>query len=177
MFLTEFFGFFSLSALIMWGFLMAFFFNLFVYSLDVKRNTTLLLSSLIMVVSYSSSDYFLTWLSIYNITYLDWALYDFSTLIFLFVTYQSIKKTTPSFLYLICGLLVNMSLLLAMHIDVFIYNNQEYWLLWSIYTFGVNLIDLIMIVALIVDRDFLGLHKLKNIIVSLFKKSNLKHSH
>ncbi|GAA71602.1 hypothetical protein P20439_1678 [Pseudoalteromonas sp. BSi20439] len=92
MFLTEFFGFFSLSALVMWGFLMAFFFNVFVFSIGVKRNTTLLASSFILFISYSSSDYFLTWLSIYEITYLDWALYDLVTLIALAITYKLIKK-------------------------------------------------------------------------------------
>lgn len=75
MLLTEFFGFFSLSAFIMWGFLMAFFFNIFVYTLDVKRKTTLLLSSFIMMVSYTISDYFFTWLSIKVKIYLDWAIY------------------------------------------------------------------------------------------------------
>nr|WP_257025490.1 hypothetical protein [Pseudoalteromonas sp. MIP2626] len=176
MFITEFFGFFSLSALVMWGFLMAFFFNLFVYSLEVKRNTTLLLSSLIMVVSYSSSDYFLTWLSIYNITYLDWALYDFATLISLCLAYNFIKIATPSFLYLVCGLFINMVLLLIMHIDVFINKNDHPWFFWDIYTFGVTTIDFLMIISLIVDRDFLGLYKLKHKILSLFKKSKINYT-
>ncbi|WP_041454524.1 MULTISPECIES: hypothetical protein [Pseudoalteromonas] len=177
MFLTEFFGLFSLSAFIMWGFLMAFLFNIFVYSLSIKRDTTLLLSSFIMMTSYTVSDYFLTWLSIKITVYLDWALYDYTTLTALVVCYLIIKKTTPSFLYLILGLTINSFLFMFMYIDMYIYKNIEPWFLWDIYTFSVNLIDLIMIVALIVDRDFLGLHKLKNIIVSLFKKFNLKHSH
>ena len=59
MFLAEFFGYFSLSALVTWAFLMAFFFNLFVYSLGVKRETTLLFSSFIMMASYTATDYFL----------------------------------------------------------------------------------------------------------------------
>lgn len=170
MFLTEFFGFFSLSALVMWGFLMAFFFNLFVYSLGVKRNTTLLLSSFILFISYSSSDYFLTWLSIYKITYLDWALYDLATLIALAIAYKLIKKTTPSFFYLVFGLSINMNLLFFMYVDVFINNNNTPWFFWDIYTFGVTSIDFVMIVALIVDRDFLGIHKLKN---KIFGQSNI----
>jgi hypothetical protein len=56
MFLTELFGVFSLSALAVWGFLMAFFFNVFVYSLGIKQGTTLLLSSFIMAVSYIVGD-------------------------------------------------------------------------------------------------------------------------
>nr|WP_252730005.1 hypothetical protein [Pseudoalteromonas tetraodonis] len=162
MFITDFFGFFSLSALVMWGFLMAFFFNVFVFSLGTKRNTTLLVSSFILFISYSSSDYFLTWFSIYKITYLDWALYDLVTLIALAIIYKLIRKTTPSFLYLILGLTINMNLLFLMHVDVFINKNVHPWFFWDVYTFGVTCIDFIMIVALIVDRDFLGIHILKN---------------
>ncbi|MBE0359981.1 hypothetical protein [Pseudoalteromonas aliena] len=175
MFLTEFFGFFSLSALTMWGFLMAFFFNAFVYSLSVKRNTTLLLSSFVMMLSYTVSDYFFTWLSIKTTVLLDWAIYDLITIAILTVAFLIIKKSTPSFLYLIVGLTINSSLFLSMYIDMYIYKNQEPWFLWNIYTFSVNIIDLMMIVALITDRDFLGLHILKSKFVSLLKpKKNYK---
>lgn len=169
MFLTEFFGFFSLSAFANWGFLMAFFFNTFVYSLGIKRDTTLLLSSLIMMVSYSLSDYFFTWLSIENSLYLDWALYDYATITALFLAYAGFKRTTSSFLYIIVGLMTNSLLSLCMYLDMYVNNNREPWILWDIYTFSVNIIDFIMIVVLIVDRDFLGLHKLKSKALTFFK--------
>jgi heme O synthase-like polyprenyltransferase len=174
MFLTEFFGLFSLSAYMMWGFLMAFFFNVFIYSLNIKRNTTLLLSSFIMMVSYTTSDYFYTWLSIQNGFLLDWAFYDIGTIAVLLCTYFFIQKTTPSFLYLIMGLTINSLFFISMYIDLYIFNNQEPWIFWDIYTFSVNLIDLIMIVVLIVDRDFLGLHKLKRKLLSPFKNIKQK---
>lgn len=173
MFLTEFFGFFSLSALTMWGFLMAFFFNAFVYSLGVKRNTTLLLSSFVMMLSYTVSDYFFTWLSIKTTTLLDWAIYDLITIAVLTMAFLIIKKSTSSFLYLIVGLTINFSLFLSMYIDMYIYKNQEPWFLWNIYAFSVNIIDLMMIVALITDRDFLGLHILKSKLVSLLKPKKI----
>ena len=173
MFLAEFFGLFSLSALVTWGFLMAFFFNLFVYSLDVKRRTTLLLSSLVMVVSYSVTDYLFTWISYYNTTYFDWAIHDLITIICLIFVYKLSKTTTPSLLYLLIGLSINLMLALLMHLDIFINKNIEPWFLWDIYTFGVTFIDLVMIVALIVDKDFSGLHKLKNKIVSLFLRPKI----
>ena len=171
MFLTEFFGFFSLSAFSSWGFLMAFFFNVFVYTIDVKRNTTLLLSSFIMMASYATSDYFFTWLSIGTSVYLDWTIYDYVTILFLISVFFIQKKTTPSFIYLITGLIINSILSIAMHYDIYIEGNRVSWILWDVYTFGVNIIDLIMIVVLIVDRDFLGLHKLKN---KLFKGSSIQ---
>lgn len=181
MFLTELFGIFSLSAFSIWGLLMAFLFNLFVYFLDTKRHTTLLLSSFILLVSYSLSDYFFSWLNFEATTYLDWALQDYITIAFLGLLYFKIRKTTPSFLYLIIGLLVNSFLYLIMYYDIYIVGNREAWILWDIYSFGVNIVDLTMIVALIVDRDILGLNKLVSVIkrhykvpIRLFKGSSSK---
>lgn len=172
MFLFELFGLFSLSALVMWAFLMAFFFNIFVYSLGVKRNTTLLISSFIMMVSYSATDYLYTWISYYNTTYFDWAIHDAITIVSLIIAYSVVKRSSTSLLYLVTGLSINMILVLFMHLDVYIYGNQEPWILWDIYLYSVNVIDLTMVVALIVDRDFLGLHKLKNKTLSYFKSND-----
>ena len=171
MILTELFGLFSLSAFTMWGFLMTFFFNVFVYSLGVKRDTTLLLSSFIMMISYTVSDYFYTWLSIRESVYIEWAIYDIVTIAALMCIYKTINNTTPSFLYLIVGLSINSVLFLSMYLDMYIFKNQEPWLLWDVYTYTVNFTDLVMIVVLIIDRDFLGLHKLKSKLFSLFKSS------
>jgi hypothetical protein len=171
MFLTELFGFFSMSALITWGFLMAFFFNVFVYMLGHKRQTTLIFSSLCMLVSYSTSDYFFTWLSIYETTYLDWVIYDLVTIFALISCFLVIKKSSPSFIYLMAGLLLNMLLAFSMYLDVNVFKNQEQWFLWGAYSFIVFSSDLLMVVALIVDRDFLGLHKLKNKLCGLFKST------
>jgi len=76
-------------------------------------------------------------------------------------------------LYLISGLFINLLLTLCMHIDMFVYGNQDPWIFWDIYTIAVFVIDLLMVVALIVDRDFLGLHTLKNKLISLFKTTEL----
>lgn len=171
MFLTEFFGHFSLSAFTMWAFMMAFLFNVFVYYIGHKRNTTLLLSSLIMFVSYSSYEYFLDWLSIYTLTYFDLAIYDGCTLAALFLAKCLIKRSSSSLLYLFCGLSLNLCLALCMQLDTFILRNSEPWFFWDFYTFSVITIDLTMAISLIVDRDFLGLHKLKNKLSALFNFS------
>ena len=176
MFLTELFGVFSLSALVVWGFLMAFFFNIFIFSLGIKRKTTLLLSSFIMAASYLTGDYFFTWLSPTPATYLDWAIYDIATLSLLIVVYFFINRTTPSFIYLILGLVLNTAFFMFMYLDLYVYRNTSPWILWDIYSFGVNIIDFTMIVALIVDRDILGLIKLKNGIKALFKGQQVKHT-
>jgi hypothetical protein len=171
MFLQELFGLFSLSAFFMWGFLMAFFFNIFVYSIGLKKGTTLLFSSFVMMCSYTLSDYFFTWLSFKNSFYLNFALYDIATITALLCLYKIVKKTTPSFLYLVLGLSINTTFFLLMHLDLIIYQNKEHWWLWDAYMYSVNLIDITMIVALIVDRDILGLHKLKNAIRTLLNPS------
>jgi heme O synthase-like polyprenyltransferase len=170
MFLTELFGVFSLSALVVWGFLMAFFFNVFVYSLCVKRNTTLLISSCLMAISYSVGDYFFTWLSPTPATYLDWAIYDVITLFFLVGILVLIKNTTPSFIYLLTGLTINIIFFLLMYFDLYIKGNTTPWILWDMYSFGVNVIDFTMIVVLIVDRDIFCLDKLKDKILPILSK-------
>lgn len=142
MFITEFFGFFSLSAFASWGFLMAFFFNAFVFTLGIKRNTTLLLSSFIMMLSYTISNYFFTWLSVENSVYLDWALYDYATIAVLVLAFYIFKKTTPSFLYIITGLILNSIFSLSMYLDIYINENRDAWFLWDLYAFSVNIIDL-----------------------------------
>ena len=176
MFLTEQFGFFSLSALSAWGFLMAFFFNVFVFSLDVKRKTTLLASSFVMMVSYMAGDHFFTWLSSTASTYLHWVFYDLVTLFFLGICYLFQKKSTPSYFYLVCGLSLNILLHISLYLDIQVSGNSTYWILWDIYSFGVNIVDFTMIVALIVDRDILGLIRLKNGIKALFSARKTSHS-
>jgi hypothetical protein len=171
MFLQELFGLFSLSAFFMWGFLMAFFFNVFIYAIGLKKGTTLLFSSFVMMCSYTLSDYFFTWLSLKNSLYLNFALYDVATITALIIVYKFVKKTTPSFLYLVLGLSINTIFFLLMHVDSEIYENTHYWWFWEVYMYTVNLIDITMIVALIVDRDILGLHKLKNTIRTLLNPS------
>ena len=171
MFLQDLFGLFSLSAFFMWGFLMAFFFNVFIYTIGLKKGTTLLFSSFVMMCSYTLSDYFLTWLSLKNSLYLNFALYDIATIFALILVYKIVKKTTLSFLYLVLGLSINTILFLLMHVDSEIYENTQYWWFWEVYIYTVNLIDFTMIVALIVDRDILGLHKLKNAIRTLLNPS------
>jgi len=176
MFLTDLFGVFSLSAFSVWGLLMAFLFNLFVYFIDIKRHTTLLLSSFILLASYSLSDYFFSWLNFEASTYLDWAIQDYVTIFFLGLLYLKVRHTTPSFSYLIVGLLINSLLYLLMYYDIYIEGNRKPWVLWDIYSFGINIVDFTMIVALIIDRDILGLNKLIHLIKRQIKFINIKRS-
>ncbi|BED88354.1 hypothetical protein PspMM1_08220 [Pseudoalteromonas sp. MM1] len=133
-----------------------------------------MLSSFVMMVSYTLSDYFFTWLSIKTTVYLDWAIYDVLTILILYVSLACKKKASFSFIYLIVGLSINLTFFLLMYFDLYVHQNKEEWLLWDIYAVSVNIIDVIMIVALIVDRDILGLNKVKNKILS-YSKLNDTH--
>lgn len=176
MYLTEHFG-LSLGALVVWGFMMAFFFNLFLWVADLKRDNVLLITSFVAFVSYFISDHLFTWFETSGI-YLQWALYDIATLaviIFGALLARSGLKSA-AFTYVITGLSTNTFLFFCMYYDLHIIENTEPWFLWDIYSFGVNIIDFTMIVALIVDRDILGLIRLKNAIKALFITHHVKHS-
>ena len=175
MYLTEHFG-LSLGALVIWGFMMAFFFNIFVYLATPKKNAILLASSCIIFLSYFTSDYFFSWFSTTE-TYFHWAMWDIITLFFLGLLWKFVKSPIPpSFIYVCTGLMVNSCLFLLIYNDIYIQYNKEPWILWDIYSFGVNIIDFTMIVALIVDRDILGFIKLKHVVMSFFKTRRINHS-
>ena len=176
MYLTEHFG-LSLSALVVWGLMMGLFFNIFLWIADLKRNNVLLLSSFIVFMSYFISDHLFTWFDNSNI-YLNWAIYDIVTIALIIISAYLVRNNakSPAFFYVISVLSVNTVLSSSMYYDLRISENTTPWVLWDIYSFGVYFLDFTMIVALIVDRDILGLIKLKNRIKALFKPHHLKYS-
>ncbi|MDP2633973.1 MULTISPECIES: hypothetical protein [unclassified Pseudoalteromonas] len=176
MYLTEHFG-LSLGALVVWGFMMAFFFNLFLWFADLKRNKVLLITSFVAFISYFVSDHLFTWYETSNI-YLQWAIYDILTLSFILIGAFFVKgdSNSPAYQYVVLGLIVNTLLFFFMYYDLHVVENTTPWILWDIYSFGVNIVDFTMIVALIVDRDILGLIRLKNGIKALFSARKTSHS-
>ncbi|MBE0362145.1 hypothetical protein PULV_a3950 [Pseudoalteromonas ulvae UL12] len=56
-----------------------------------------------------------------------------------------------------------------MFLDIVVYQNKQEWLLWSIYKVGINIADFTMIVALITDRDVLGLIRFKRYLAKKYK--------
>ena len=63
--------------------------------------------------------------------------------------------------YIVSGLLINACLTYAIYIDLYINWNSDPWWLWSLYSMGVNVVDLLMIITIFINKDFLGLMKLK----------------
>jgi len=137
-----------------WGVLMAFLFNLST-SINKVDKSPLILSA-IMALSYFATDV----IKLSDAPYLNWFLYDLITILVIsfWLLVKSVKLFTAS-IYVIAGLLLNASFMLSMHYDIFILGNREPWLLWSVFSIGVNLLDLMMIIAIASNKDFLLLKK------------------
>lgn len=142
---------------------MAFLYNLVKKSAAPNGDGVLMWMSLAIFLSYLCSDPLLS-LSvgvdiIYSINgYIIWAISDLVILlIILFITRKSRVQNLPAKLYVIVGLTVNMLLFLAMHVDINVLLHYEHWWFWTFYSITVNVMDVMMIVALLTNKDFLGL--------------------
>lgn len=159
------FGFY-VATLVMWGFLMAFLFNLVKKSAAAKSDTTLMLMSLALFLSYLLADPLLSLTLGFEIFatsdgYFVWALFDFLTvLVIFFISKNRTLQEVPAKLYVFTGLSTNMAIFLVMYVDIQYSEPYVYWWFWDFYTVTVNLIDIMMLIALFSNKDFLGLVKL-----------------
>ena len=145
-----------IDAFIQWGFLMALLYT-FVSSIN-KPNKSLVYLATIMFFSYLLSDF----LYIFKNVYLNWIFFDFATILIIFLALKvSSFQSSVAKNYIVSGLIINACLTYAIYIDLYINWNSEPWCLWSLYSMGVNIIDLLMIIAIFINKDFLGLMKLK----------------
>ncbi|ATC83129.1 hypothetical protein PAGA_a2914 [Pseudoalteromonas agarivorans DSM 14585] len=60
---------------------------------------------------------------------------------------------------------------MAMHYDYVVLVSYDYWWLWGVYGVGQFSSDLIMAIVLIINKDILGLVKLKR---ALFNRNELQ---
>lgn len=160
------------SAFIQWGFLMAFLYSL-VSGIN-KADKSLIYIAAIMMCSYIFSDLLL----ILNNIYLDWILYDLLTITILIAAiFTSYVLTSTASNYIILGLFVNACLTIAIYYDLYVLDNIDEWWLWSVYSIGVNVIDLLMIAVLFINKDFLGLIELKRFIFnrSVLQQNQIDH--
>ena len=106
------------------------------------------------------------------VSHLNYFYFDIATLIIIFTfRYYSRGPIPNAFYYLVFGLSINASLFLAMHYDIEILGTLYYWWFWNVYVFGMYFTDLIMPLALIFNKDFLGLVKLTKFLTEKFKRS------
>ena len=145
-----------IDAFIQWGFLMALLYT-FVSSINTANKLLVYLAS-IMFFSYLLSDF----LYIFKNVYLNWIFFDFATILIIFIALKvSSFQSSVAKNYIVSGLLINACLTYAIYVDLYINWNSEPWWLWSLYSMGVNVVDLLMIIAIFINKDFLGLMKLK----------------
>ena len=145
-----------IDAFIQWGFLMAMLYTL-VSSINTPNKSLVYLAT-IMFFSYLLSDF----LYIFQNAYLNWIFFDFATILIIFLALQvSSFQSSVAKNYIVSGLIINACLTYAIYVDLYINWNSEPWWLWSLYSMGVNVVDLLMIIAIFINKDFLGLMKLK----------------
>lgn len=139
-----------IGVFIEWGFLMAFLYNLVSY----LNNPDKKLVQLAFIVTLS---YFLS--GVYQLSenfYFNLVFYDLATLLVIALwVFLFDVKTFPAFYYIFIGLTCNATLAAAMYYDIYILQNREPWLLWSVYSFGTNIIDILMVLALVFNQNYL----------------------
>ena len=147
-----------------WGFLMAFLYCL-ASSINKENKSSVYLSAL-MLCSYISSGY----INLLESLYLNWALYDFITILALFILkYLKVLKCSKAFDFIIISLTTNAVLTLIMHYDLYVLYNIEPWWYWSFYSIGVNSIDTLMILSLVLNRNIIQMLHLKAFKLNLKK--------
>ena len=151
-----------LGILITWLFVFTFLYNLSAAINKSDNSRTQL--SFIMMVSYTLSLY----INIYTpLRYLQLFAFDVVTIAVIFIWRLCLGKVIPvGFYYLIAGLCINAALFMAMHIDRTVSSNYEFWWLWMLYSFSAPIVDFIMALVLIANKDILGLVKLKSVVLN-----------
>ncbi len=136
------------QAFTQWGFLMAFLYCL-ASTINKENKSTVYLSTL-MLFSYISSGY----ISLLESLYLNSALYDFFTILAL-LTLQHFKilQRSTAFHFIIFALTINAVLALILHYDLYVLYNYEPWWYWSVYSIGVNMFDVLMILSLVLNKN------------------------
>jgi len=160
------------DSVILIGMFLAFLLNSFFYVSGISKNISLLLTSPVMASSYFTSNHFIYLNDTFaEDMYLTWVGYDLIK-IFLIIFLNRVSKQTlcTAAKYVIAGLTLNAVLCLLIHVDLRVLVNREPWWFWYFYTLGINTIDVIMVAALILDRDFLGMKFIKKYIEKYFSK-------
>ena len=126
--------------------------------------------SLVMFISYSIliPVEYSYWFSELRSVYLPNTLYlvlDLLTIVFIlrfFKPKSEIGKLCC--LYLLISLSVNSLLFLLLQLDFLLMHNEfkeaGYWWFWTVFSYGINGSDLIMVLVLVIQKDFLGWYKL-----------------
>ena len=141
-----------ISAFISWGLMMALLFNLVSNSNPLQRVLSPLKLCLVINVSYLATSFINVSLN----HYLLWAVADITTAILIALMYVK-KEPISAWYYCMYVLLANAAMHLLLYYDLYYIGTLKPWWYWSFYPIAINTNDIILIVALILNRDFLGL--------------------
>lgn len=154
--LAPFFG-----AFMTWGFLIAFLFNVFGKVIGFKDSISIIITALLVFMSYFFSDSIFEFDYSTTRIYLDWLWQDIYTITAIFICHRLFKiKHHFATGYVYLGLTLNGLMFYLMWLDIQVFANQEPWWFWTVYSFGINVVDYVMIITLIVGKDWLGLARL-----------------
>ncbi|WP_155733339.1 hypothetical protein [Pseudoalteromonas luteoviolacea] len=145
-----------------WGFFMASLLHVTFYILAVNKNVQALACASILAASYSLSD-LTTPANFESIDFAVYFLYDVVTLgAIILAKYLFFRdaKNHPCYVYCCIGLTINALLFFAMFVDSHLLGTYEPWALWYFYSSTVNIVDLVMVSVVILNRDFIGLQLL-----------------
>ncbi|WP_138568322.1 hypothetical protein [Pseudoalteromonas phenolica] len=159
------------DTVILIGMFLAALLNIFFYVSNISKNVSLLVTSIVMASSYFTSNHFIDLSGSTKNIYISWIGYDLLTISLILIIHKIFtQKTCTAARYVIVGLSLNALLCLFLHIDLRVLENRDPWWFWYFYTLAINTIDVIMVAALILDRDFLGAKIIKNRVRNYFSK-------
>lgn len=159
------------DSIIVVGMVLAFLLNAFFYLSNISKNMSLMLTSFVMAASYFTSNHFIDLSASTAHIYLNWIAYDVITIaLIFFLNLLTKQKLCLAAKYAVAGLCANALLCLLIHIDLRVLDTREPWWFWYFYTLAINTIDVIMVAALILDRDFLGVKFINHKVKKYFSK-------
>ena len=146
--INEYFG-----ILITWLFVFA-----FLYSLSVtinRQDKSRVHLSFIMMISYTFS----LFIDIGTTApHLKMFMFDILTIAVIVIWRIFLGCKVPyGFYYLIVGLSINATLFISMYFDNTFYGNRNFWWLWMLYCLLMPIIDIVMALVLIINKDLLKL--------------------
>ncbi|CAH9054382.1 hypothetical protein PSECIP111951_01980 [Pseudoalteromonas holothuriae] len=163
------------ETIVVLGFILAFIFNLSFFLLKLSQNSSLLFSSGVMAISYFLSNHFFDLILGTSFQYLIWLAFDLVTISFIWLLHKVLKlRFSTASTYVFLGLSINSILFLLMHIDISLLANRQHWWFWTTYSILVNVFDFLMVVALIINRDFLFIVKGGRKITKHFSRSEVQ---
>lgn len=139
---------------------------------DINKEQTQepLILSLVIFISYSITiplDYS-NWFVEIRSVYLPNTLYLALDLITIAFIHRFVKAKSEigqlCRLYIFVALSINSLLFFLLQLDFLLsyheFKDNEYWWFWSFFSYGINTFDLIMVLILVIQKDFLGWYKL-----------------